>query len=230
VTLENGAIEALQQWATDAYSQILAIGGSPNSTISNPAHISACYANLALDAKLPVITHFCSRPQTARNGLTLFQQGLIALVYSLIRQLIEHLPPVANGTSDRTIKSEQFAVLDGTFASWKEVLSLIDTLLSFAPPLLICIVDGLDKLQHPSTDGYIRSLVRLFVSHTRKPPDSEAGRQDVLLKALFTVSGTPDSLVETLSENPLTLSESNSIIAMTSSDTPLCNDIEIVIA
>ncbi|KAL3490528.1 hypothetical protein BJX62DRAFT_137745 [Aspergillus germanicus] len=230
VTLENGAIEALQQWATDAYSQILAIGGSSNSNISNPAHISACYANLALDAKLPVITHFCSRPQTAKNGLTLFQQGLIALAYSLIRQLIEHLPPVANGTSDRTIKSEQFAVLDGTFASWKEVLLLIDTLLSFAPPLLICIVDGLDKLQHPSTDGYIRSLVRLFVSHTRKPPDSEAGRQDVLLKALFTVSGTPDSLVETLSENPLTLSESNSIIAMTASDTPLRNDIEIVIA
>ncbi|KAJ0421705.1 hypothetical protein BJY00DRAFT_103020 [Aspergillus carlsbadensis] len=229
VIMEDGAMEALQQWATDTYSQILAIGGSPNPNVSNPALISACYANLALDIKLPVITHFCSRPPTSKNGMTLFQQGLIALVYSLIRQLIEHLPPVANGTSDRTIKAEQFADLDGTFASWKEVLSLMDTLLSFAPPLLICIVDGLDKLQHPSTDGYIRSLVRLFVSHARKPPDSEAGRQDVLLKALFTVSGPPDSLVETLSENPLTLSESNSIIAMTAADTPL-NDIEILIA
>ncbi|KAL2856663.1 hypothetical protein BJY01DRAFT_171658 [Aspergillus pseudoustus] len=230
VMVEDSAIEALQQWESDTYSQILAIGGSPNPNVPNPALISAWYANLAIDAKLPLIAHFCSLPLTAKNGLTLYQQGLIALVYSLIRQLIEHLPPVANGTSDRTIKGEQITVLDGTFASWKEVLSLIDTLLDFAPPLLLCVVDGLDKLQHPSTDGYIRSLVRLFVSHTRKPPDSEAGRQDVLLKALFTVAGPPGSLVETLSENPLTLSESNSITAMTASDTPICTDVEIVIA
>ncbi|KAL3467085.1 hypothetical protein BJX64DRAFT_189989 [Aspergillus heterothallicus] len=230
VMVEDGVIEALQQWATDTFSQILAVGGSPNPNVPNPAHISACYANLALDAKLPVIAHFCSLPPTAKNGMTLFQQGLIALVYSLIRQLIEHLPPVANGTSDRTIKGEHIAVLDGTFSSWKEVLTLVDTLLDFAPPLLLCVVDGLDKLQHPSTDAYIRSLVRLFVSHTRKPPDSEPGRQDVLLKTLFTVTGPPDSLVETLSENPLTLSESDNIIAMTASDTPICTDVEIVIA
>ncbi|KAL2802369.1 hypothetical protein BJX63DRAFT_115549 [Aspergillus granulosus] len=230
VVVDDDVMEVLQQWTTEPHSQIIAVGGSPNPNVSNPALISACYANLALDAEMPVIAHFCVLPPTAKNGMTLFQQGLIALVYSLIRQLIEHLPPVANGTADRTIKGEQITVLDGTLASWKEVLSLVDILLGFAPPLLFCIIDGLDKLQHPSTDGYIRSLVRLFVSHTRKPPDSEAGRQDVLLKALFTVTGPLDSLVEALSENPLTLSESNNIITMAATDTPICTDVEIVIA
>ncbi|KAL2872517.1 uncharacterized protein BJX67DRAFT_10498 [Aspergillus lucknowensis] len=210
VTVEDNVMEGLKQWATSTYSQILAIGSSPNTDSSSPvALISACYANLALDARLPVVSHFCSLPPTAKQGLTLFQQGLIALVYSLIRQLIEHLPPVANGTPACTIKAEHVTLLDGTLASWKEVLSLIDALLYYAPPLLLCIVDGLDKLQDPSTDEYIRSLVRIFVSHTRKPPDAIPGHPNVLLKALFTVAGRPDSLVRMLSENPLTLSESN---------------------
>ncbi|KAI9375342.1 hypothetical protein BJX61DRAFT_549656 [Aspergillus egyptiacus] len=210
VIVEEGIISSLKQWATDTYSQILAIGDSNNTSGHAPVTvISACYANLAREARVPLIAHFCYLPSTAVNGMTVFQQGLIALVYSLIRQLIELLPPVANGTSTRTINPEHITSLDGTLASWKEVLSLIDSLLYFAPPLLMCIVDGLDKLQDPSTDEYIRSLIRIFVCHTRNPSDATPGQQRVLLKGLFTVSRRADWLVETMSENPLTLSESN---------------------
>ncbi|KAL4785779.1 hypothetical protein BJX76DRAFT_346805 [Aspergillus varians] len=224
LTMENNVVESLRQWATDTYSQILAIGGLPDTSSASPAAlISACYANLARDAKTPIIAHFCSLPPTAKDGMTLFQQGLIALVYSLIRQLLEYLPPVLNGTSTHTIKAEKFTLLDGTLASWKEVLSLIDILLYYSPPFLLCIVDGLDRLHDVSTDDYIRSLVRVFVSHTRGPSESTPTRESVLLKILFTVSGPIESLVKTFSESPLPLSESSG----TTPNTPLCSDVEI---
>ncbi|KAL5003310.1 hypothetical protein BDV10DRAFT_43701 [Aspergillus recurvatus] len=227
VMVEEDVLEALKKWSTDPYSQILAVGDVPDSTGASPfALISACYANLARNAKSPVIAYSCSVPPTAKDGMTLFQQGLIALVYSLIRQLLEYLPPVVNGSSTHTVKPENFAHLNGTLASWKEVLSLIDTLLYYSPPLLICVVDGLDRLQDPSTEKYIRSLVRVFMSHTRQPSDSTPGRQNVLLKILFTVTGWLESLVETLSENPFTLTESSGTERSTISP-PLCSENDV---
>ncbi|KAL4927695.1 uncharacterized protein BDV17DRAFT_122687 [Aspergillus undulatus] len=230
IVVGANVIETLKQWATDTYSQILAIGSFPNASgtpyfTSHAGQISACYANLAQDTKSPIITFFCSPQQTTKEGMTAFQAGLIALVYSLIRQLLEYLPPVLNGSSTHTVKAENFTLLDGTLASWKEVLSLIDTLLYYAPPLLMCVIDGLDKLSDPSTDEYIRSLVRIFVCHTRNPEDSSPGRQSVLLKILFTVDGELDVLFQTLTENPLTLSESNAI-ERTAPNTPLVSDVE----
>ncbi|RDW90617.1 uncharacterized protein DSM5745_02392 [Aspergillus mulundensis] len=138
VVVEEDVIESLKQWSTDTYSQILAVGSVPKSASASPfTLIATCYANLARNIKLPVIACSCSIPPTAKDGMTLFQQGLIALVYSLIRQLLEYLPPVVNGSSTHTVKAENFTLLDGTLASWKEVLSLVDTLLNYAPPLLI---------------------------------------------------------------------------------------------
>ncbi|KAL4983480.1 hypothetical protein BDW68DRAFT_181583 [Aspergillus falconensis] len=227
VMIEEDVLEALKQWSTETYSQILAVGSVPDSTDASPfALISACYANLARNAKCPVIACSCSVPPTAMDGMTLFQQGLIALVYSLIRQLLEYLPPVVNGSSAHTVKAENFAHLDGTLASWQEVLSLIDALLYYAPPLLICVVDGLDRLQDPSTDEYVRSLVRVFLSHIRQSFDSALGRQNVLLKILFTVTGRLESLVETLSENPLTLAESSGT-ELSPINPPLCSDNDV---
>ncbi|KAL4975840.1 hypothetical protein BDW66DRAFT_136454 [Aspergillus desertorum] len=227
MTVEEDVLEALKQWSTGTYSQILAVGSLPDSTCASPfALLSACYANLARNANSPVIAYSCSLPSSAKGGMTLFQQGLIALVYSLIRQLLEYLPPVVNGSSTHTVRPENFAHLDGTLASWQEVLSLIDTLLYYAPPLLICVVDGLDRLQDPSTDSYIRSLVRIFLSHTRQSSGSTPRQQNVLLKVLFTVAGRLESLVETLSENPLTLSES-SAIGRSTTNSPLCSDNDV---
>ncbi|KAL4943194.1 hypothetical protein BDV06DRAFT_190459 [Aspergillus oleicola] len=230
IAVDDNVVETLKQWATDTYSQVLAIGSASNTAggsyfRNRAAQISSCYAILAREINAPIVTFFCSPGQTPRDGMTPFQQGLIALVYSLIRQLLEYLPPVLNGSSTHTVKAENFTLLDGGLTSWKEILSLIDTLLYYAPPLLMCIVDGLDRLSDPSTDEYIRPLVRIFVSHTRNPDDSSPGRQSVLLKILFTVERELDVLFQTLTENPLTLTESNAI-ERTAPNTPLISDVD----
>lgn len=192
----------------------MVLAGSKGISSPNSATISACYARLARQGKLPVISHFCALPSHKREGMTPFEQGLIALAYSLIRQLVDCLPPVVNSDVACQLNSERFRFLDGTLTHWKEVLSLTDQLLSYAPPLLVCVVDGLDAIQDASTDVYIRSLLRILLTHTRHEavelPDDKHGPR-VLLKVLFTVKGQPSSLVETLSEYERNLSESKQV-------------------
>ncbi|KAL4889368.1 hypothetical protein BDV59DRAFT_195777 [Aspergillus ambiguus] len=232
INVEDSVMVSLQKWATNVHSQILAVGGSPSTVFPSPvALISACYVSLARTEGLPVISHFCSLPTTERDGLTVFEQALIALAYSLIRQLIDCLPPVLAGHTACDLSPDRFKPLDGTLTSWKEVLSLIDILLHYAPPLVVCVIEGLDVIQDDSTDMKIRSLVRTLLHHTRhQPVPSAEGRlsQDVLLKVLFTVAGRPNSLVETLSENHLVLSESTRLDPPAATDQTLNPDVGVV--
>jgi hypothetical protein len=232
VIAEDTVLESLQEWATSVHSQVLAVGGSPSTAFPSPvALISACYTTFARKARLPVISHFCALPTEERSGMTLFEQGLISLAYSLIRQLIDYLPPVLEGHAACNLNTERFSPLNGTMTSWKEVLSLIDILLYLGPPVLVCVIDGLDVLEDPSTDEQIRSLVRTLLTHTRHQAVQLAdgsGSQDVLLKVLFTVAGRPNTLVETLSENHLTLSESNQAGQLVATDQALNPDVGIV--
>lgn len=232
VVTEDNVISSLCQWGMGSNSQVLAVGGSPTTFPSPVALISACYAFYAREAKLPVISHFCSLPLETRENVTPFEQGLLALAYSMIRQLVDCLPPVVDSNVACHLNCERFRFLNDTLACWKEVLSLIDCLLSLAPPLLVCVIDGLDVLQDETTDVYIRSLVRVLLTHTRhetmKMPDGKHG-QRVLLKVLFTVAGRPSSLVETLSENLHILTESNRVDPTLLADDPaLISDAAVV--
>ncbi|EAU34847.1 predicted protein [Aspergillus terreus NIH2624] len=232
VNVEDSVMVSLQQWASNAHSQVLAVGGAPTTVFPSPvALISACYVSLARKEGLPVVSHFCSLPTHERDGMTVYEQALIALAYSLLRQLIDCLPPVLEGHAACDLSPDRFKPLDGTLTSWKEVLSLIDILLHYAPPLVVCVIDGLDVIQHESTDLRIRSLVRILLAHTRHEPVStpEGGLgQSVLLKILFTVAGRPSSLVETMSENHLVLSESNRSNPPAATDQPLNPDVGVV--
>ncbi|KAL5365190.1 hypothetical protein BJX96DRAFT_158715 [Aspergillus floccosus] len=232
VNVEDSVMISLQQWASNARSQVLAVGGAPTTVFPSPvALISACYASLARKEGLPVVSHFCSLPTQERDGMTVYEQALIALAYSLLRQLIDCLPPVLEGHTACDLSPDRFKPLNGTLTSWKEVLSLIDILLHYAPPLVVCVIDGLDVIQHESTDLRIRSLVRTLLAHTRHEPVStpEGGlSQNVLLKVLFTVAGRPSSLVETMSENHLVLSESNRSNAPAATDQTLNPDVGVV--
>ncbi|PYH77932.1 phytanoyl-CoA dioxygenase family protein [Aspergillus uvarum CBS 121591] len=231
VIAEENVMTSLQQWATDAYSQVLAVGGSPTTAFPSPVLlISTCYASLARKARLPVISHFCTRSTNGTDELT-YEQQLVALAYSLIRQLIEYLPPVIISHSGCNLSAERFKPLNGTLTSWKEVLSLIDILLYYAPPLMVCVIHGLDTIQDASTDEHIRSLVRILLTHTRHQTATMEGgleAQSVLLKILFTVAGRPSSLVETLSESQLILRESNQTEELATTDSALSSDVGVV--
>lgn len=198
VMAESNVVSSLQEWATDPRSQILAVGGAP------VAPISACYADYARRSKVPTISHFCSLPSQTTEGMSAAEQGIVSLAYSVIRQLIDYLPPVLDCCVSCDLSAERFNLLNGSLTSWKEVLSLIDILLNYAPPLLVLVIDGLDVLQNPTTSMYIQSLTRIFLNHMRHRsapmPDGSKSRP-VLLKALFTVAGRLDPLEVTLADS-----------------------------
>ncbi|OQE06093.1 hypothetical protein PENVUL_c020G01468 [Penicillium vulpinum] len=211
VVAEGSIVASLQQWATSSRSQALAVGGTqPTASLDPVALISACYASFARQARLPVVSHFCALPEQEAKGLSLQEQGLIALTYSIIRQLIDWLPPVVDSDAVLDLSAERFRQLDGTLTSWKAALSLVDTLLQSAPPLLVFIIDGLDAIHNTSTDGAIRELVRVLLTHTRRQPQGGLNGQGptLLMKVLFTVTGRPSALLETMSEHTI-LGESN---------------------
>ncbi|KGO53012.1 hypothetical protein PEX1_107040 [Penicillium expansum] len=231
VVAEGSIVASLQQWATSSRSQALAVGGTqPTASLDPVALISACYASFARQARLPVVSHFCTLPSQEAKGLNLHEQGLIALTYSIIRQLINWLPPVVDSDAVLDLSAERFRQLDGTLTSWKAALSLVDTLLQSAPPLLVFIIDGLDAIHNPSTDGAIRELVCVLLTHTRRQPQGGLNGQGptLLMKVLFTVTGRPSALVETMSEHTLILNESNKSNQPTPSESVLTSDLGAV--
>jgi hypothetical protein len=165
------------------------------------------------------------------KGLNLHQQGLIALAYSLICQLVDCLPPVVDSDSVIDLSLERFRLLDGTITSWKAALSLVDALLHLIPPLLVCVIDGIDTIHDASTDGALRELIRVLLTHTRHQPqqeNSETLSPTLLFKVLFTVTGRPSALVETMSENQLVLAEPTHSAEPTTSDIALTSDLGVV--
>ncbi|KAJ5171493.1 uncharacterized protein N7500_004276 [Penicillium coprophilum] len=230
VLAEGSIVDSLQQWATSSRSQALAVGGTqPTASLDPVALISACYASFARHARLPVVSHFCALPDQEVKGLNLQEQGLVALTYSIIRQLIDWLPPLVDSDAVLDLSAERFRQLDGTLTSWKAALSLVDTLLQSAPPLLVFIIDGLDAIHNSSTDGAIRDLVRVLLTHTRRQPQGGLNGQGptLLLKVLFTVTGRPSALLETMSEHTLILNESQTN-PPTPSDSVLTSDLGAV--
>lgn len=232
VAVESSVVATLQKWVTNPRSQALAVGGTPSNVYPSPvASISACFVSFARRARLPVIAHFCTLPDKVVKGLTTHQQGLIALTYSLIRQLIDCLPTVVDSDSLLDLSAERFRQVDGTISSWKAALALVDTLLHFVPPLLVCVIDGIDTIHDASTDAALRELIRVLLTHTRhqpQPANSECSSPTFLFKVLFTVTGRPSALVETMSENQLILSEPTLSAELTSSDTVLTSDLGVV--
>lgn len=68
--------------------------------------------------------------------------GLIGLVYSLIRQLLQFNVE----ENDLDLSPERFAKLDGTMDSWECSLDLLEDLLDRTRFLPYCVIHGLNKL------------------------------------------------------------------------------------
>lgn len=230
VITEGGVIKSLQKWITSPRSQALAVGGPQSTELLSPVSmISASYALFAREARLPTLSHFCKLPTKEVPGQTQHQQGLISLTYSLIRQMIDTLPTVVDSDALLDLTAERFRPIDGTLASWTSALSLVDTLLHFAPPLLVCIIDGIDIIHDESTDVALRELIRVLLTHTRhQPPSGDSPGPTFLFKVLFTVAGRPSALVETMSENELVLSESTLSDGPGPSDSVLTSDLAVM--
>ncbi|KAL1982767.1 hypothetical protein VTN96DRAFT_883 [Rasamsonia emersonii] len=204
---------ALCEWTSSPRSQPLAIASpQPVAHPNDMTQLCACYVWLARQKKIPVISHFCLSDEEPNS-----EKGLVALAYSLIRQLMEVAPPMLDCDSECDLSADRFRRFDGTLDSWKDVLSVLDTLLCFAPPILFIAIDGLDVLEDSNTEDHLQSLVQILVSHTTGHAASlvEHGvvngvviPQGTVLKLLFTSAGRSRALQTVVEDKQLLCTDS----------------------
>ncbi|EPE33341.1 hypothetical protein GLAREA_06353 [Glarea lozoyensis ATCC 20868] len=203
LNLDQNASSRLKEWTTDSKINLLAVAGRrPHGHEPPPmAMLASMCIEYAVAAKLPVISYFCCLPQNddLREGNTKEVQGLLSLIYAMIRQLINQLP--AQFSSELNLSSQRFADLQGSLASWGVAISLLKDLVDIVPRPLFCIIDGLQLLDDWSTETLLEEFIAVLKEGSSSGGDTEG------LKILLTTTGRSRALVKCLEARNLVLAD-----------------------
>ncbi len=183
----------LNYFTTTTQSQILYASGHHQAEGLNLLRQSAAtYISLAREARVPVVSYFCSLSHSeAPRNRTRESVELSALLYSLIRQLIELLPaeltsPVA------AINGARIATLDGTLRTWDQATRFfVDLVDCVRLPLILFVIGSINVLEDDlqgGTTGKLENLVGCL-KHLSSSMDD-----DRMVKILFTTAGVSRSL------------------------------------
>lgn len=175
----------LQEWSQGHGSPLLWLEGPvlELDDLENPfTGIAAKFIRLAEIHNLTVISHFCELPRrtTGKHGPE--ETAAISLLYAILRQLIEVLPPCLETTID--FSEDRFARLDGTMDTWSEATACLRDLSSVMSRVVFCVIDGLHWLDSRRTEMPLVELLRIFRTEG--------------LRVLFTTSGRSGCLLDDL--------------------------------
>ena len=202
-------VAALQEWTASTSSQIInVVGPSQTQDVSATASIASHTIELATQSKIPVVSFFCDLPQRGTvipDNTTPEIIALVSLTYALIRQLIE-VSPYPTKSSPHTLGRGSFERLNGQPDSLDVALDLLGQLLESSTPILICVVDGLEKLDGPRTRRHLVLLLEKFRGRREGKPLGMPKR-DCLLKILLTTAGRSRCLLDSLSRDELVFAE-----------------------
>ncbi len=197
IALPNEIFARLRDWISSDKSEILWIAG-PNEHCypSKMSAIAATMVELFAEAKPMVVFHFCDlpNPRTIQDGKSMEEIGLISMVYSMIQQLIEHVPPQFDSSID--FGPKRFTPLDGNASTLDGALELFRDLIPLCLPYIVFIVDGIERLDYRKGQQGCKEFVNtLRQLTTMKPPDDDPQR---VYKVLFTTAGKLGALMQTL--------------------------------
>ncbi|KAF5500538.1 hypothetical protein CGCS363_v007333 [Colletotrichum siamense] len=171
-------------WVRAPAPNLLWLEGPPvdGDDFENPVTMMApTIIALAERTKLPVISYFCElrRGERLRDGNdTMEAQAMLSLVYALIRQLIELLPPLLDTIID--LSERWFTALDGSLGTWSQATSILADLGGLMPGPVLCIIDGLHWLTDRGTDNYLSDLLKILRGDKWKVLLFTTGRSVVL--------------------------------------------------
>lgn len=204
-------VAALQEWTTSNASQIInVVGPSQIDEVSPTAPIASHCIDLAVASRIPVISFFCELPRRGTSlphAMAPEMAALISLTYALIRQLIELLP-CATISCPTSLNRQSFERLNGCPESLDDALDILGELLQQSPPILLCIIDGLQKLDDQETRRHLTQLLETLRGQ-RIPRSADIANPDLVLKILFTTAGRSRCLLNGLSRNELVFAESS---------------------
>lgn len=173
--VQGQIVVRLQSWLSSPKSQTLWIMGPQHIGLERSEVTSAAahVTNLCHLGGIACISFFCKPISSSTSYITQF----IALLYSLIRQLIAFAP--SSISPDYSLRSK-VSQLDGSEARIPHALSIINTLIDIGPRLLLVVIDGLQNLDHATSRMHIDSLLDTLQSNEKT---------DVVVKLLITTDG-----------------------------------------
>lgn len=197
LTLDQRIAIALKSWTLSTTSTLLYLEAGFQCTEAHLPQVTVAAARMiegAEQMKVPTISFFCDVPafDHVQHRGTKDEEvpPLLGLVYSLIYQLTKLIPPLTDIGS--VVSFSQAASLKTSLTSWPSSLQILSNLLTMAPPLLLCIIDGYYAFETSSTNP---TATRELLEVLRK----SGHMKQKVFKVLFTNSSRAFSLVQQVS-------------------------------
>jgi hypothetical protein len=167
--------ERITDWTLSAESSTLWICGSISTKLSDISLATGYMVLLAERAYIPMIAYRCrlddpGLAQPGNDGIpvryrSMAMDRLVALLYSLIRQLVWLLPDTIATSYDLGV--DRFTTLDGSTPSLLDTLNLFEELLALAPATLMVIIDGFQLVDNDDdhlygTGGYLEIFLEIL--------------------------------------------------------------------
>ena len=204
VMVNPETLARLSEWSEgSSSSQVLWLEGPhiEADDFENPVTMMAAkFVDLADRSRVPVMSYFCqlSRHERLRPGNTREAQAMTALVYALLRQMVELLLPRLETNVD--MSETRFQRLDGTAGTWEDALLVFSDLLGLMPDAVLCVLDGFQWLDDRSTNKYLKGLLQVLRGDKLKVLFTTTGRSACLRQA---ISSSETLVVETLQPRSL---------------------------
>lgn len=172
------------QWIKLPSSKIIWVQGVPCLSPTSPLSLAATQVcDISRDLNIPCISFFFKSRYNILSGSTdpssHKKAACIALLYSVVYQLVHLLPPDFRTDPDGDLGETHFQLLDGSVNSANVALRIIDTLFDHATTSLICVIDGIQSGECPETVPYLRSFVEIL----------RLQQEQRLFKVCFTTQG-----------------------------------------
>ena len=188
---EQKTVVSLKDWMLSPESKLLCLEGPYAAPIDSEIALEAAYITwTAVDLNFPTISFFCEAESDTVKSNKAGSSGYLGLIYSLIHQLICLWPPTLDGVEDSWL-NRLTSLNASELESWTPALELFRDLLQSAPPLLLCVIDGLQAFDETS-NNQASGLIAAFRS----------GMEDKarVFKVLLTTSGYAPALLPLLKE------------------------------
>lgn len=173
-------------------------------TETYPSPVSAIAAGIVdtcLQLHLPVLAFFCNWPSVYKgsNKQERAERCLQDLVSSIVRQLLDQLPPTIETAFD--LDRERFLEIETDFwGCWPYTLELLRVLLDSVTTPLFVVLDSVDHLEWSPVESRLGEVITILMSAavaraSKGGPDPGIGKKGDI-KILFTTAGDSSILAK----------------------------------
>lgn len=209
MVIPGEVVTDIQEWITSPGSNLLWVEGPAFGEFGGALScIGLRVSDAAKGLDLPCISFFAKmRYNFQAQGVERHDTVLVAMLYSLIKQLAEVVPPTFDEDSGLTV--QDFENIDGTRQSVPHALRILEILLSASPHGLICVVSAFELIDCREN---LEPLVQMIQCFQTQPPEKRVQTLIITQGNCLSLSKTT-SWKERSNANRMVLARSSGLLA-----------------